>query len=86
MKDLPLKIGDVDDIEVHHADRAHAGSSEIQRRRRAEAARANQEDPGSLELPLALHSNLREQEVATVTLQLVASQLRQIHGVGLFLI
>jgi hypothetical protein len=86
MQDLPLEIRDIDNVEVHDADRAHAGSSEIQCCRRAEASGAYQEDPGSLELPLAFHSNFREQEVAAVALELVPGQLRQIHGLDRFLI
>src|SRR5213593_4186113 len=54
VEDLTLQVGLVDDVEVHEPERAHARRGEVQRRRRAEPARAYEQDAGGLELFLPL--------------------------------
>jgi hypothetical protein len=51
MQDLALKVRGIDAVVVDDADPADAGSGQIQRRRRPEAARADQED-ARLQQPL----------------------------------
>jgi hypothetical protein len=60
VKQLTLKIRDIDDVEVHEADRADAGGGKIERRRRAEAAGTDDEDAGGFEPPLSGETDVRE--------------------------
>ena len=53
MKDLPLQIGNLDDVVVDHANRAHACCGQIERCRRAEPTRPEHEDLGVEQLPLS---------------------------------
>ena len=64
MQDLPLQVRLVDDVEVHDADRADARGREVERGRRAEAARAHEEHPGALQLALPRDADVGEDEVA----------------------
>ena len=75
MDDLALQVGFVDGVEVDQADGADAGSGEVERERRAEAAGADAEDLGGLELLLALHADLGEDEVAGVAGDLFIGEL-----------
>ncbi len=45
-EDLAVQVRLVDDVEVDEAERADAGGREIQRGRRAEAARADEQERG----------------------------------------
>ena len=44
--DLPLKIGQVDDIEVHDPDRADSGRGQVERQRTTRARRRRPSAPG----------------------------------------
>ncbi len=81
--DLALQVRLVDDVEVHEADGADAGGGEVERERRAEAAGADAEDLRGLELLLALHADLGQDEVAGVAGDLFVGELGE-GGGGLF--
>ena len=68
---LPLQVAEVDDVEIDDADAADAGRGEIQRRRRAEAARADAEHAARLQLPLPFHADLRHDQMPAVALDFV---------------
>src|SRR5207237_3470097 len=68
---LPLEVRDVYDVAVHEAEGAHAGRGEVERRRRAEPARADQQDFAAQKPALSLVADLRQEEVAAVALDLV---------------
>src|SRR5205814_3157960 len=63
------------DVEVDDADRADAGSREIERDGRAEAARADAEDLRRLQLALPLDADFRQDQVPAVALEVVVGQL-----------
>ncbi len=79
--DLPLQVGEVHDVEVDDADRSHAGRGQIERERRAQAARADGEHARRLELALALHADLGQEEVARVPQHLGVRELGK-RGLG----
>ena len=56
---LALQVGGVDDVVVDEADRADAGGGEVERRRRAEAAGAEQQHLRVEQLQLALERRSR---------------------------
>ena len=64
--DLPLQVRLVDDVGVDDPERADARGGEVERRRRAEAARADQQDARVEQLELALLADLGDQQVARV--------------------
>ena len=72
--DLALEVGQVDDIEVDDADRADPGRRQIEHRRRAEPARANEQDLGAEQLDLALQADLGDEQVAAVALLLLSRE------------
>jgi hypothetical protein len=72
---LSLEIGDIHGIEVDEAKRADSGRGKIERRRRTEPARTDQENAGLLELSLSRCSDFVENEMPTIASQLVVSQL-----------
>ena len=76
--DLPLEVGEVHHVEVHDADGAHARRREVERERRAQPAGADRQHPGRLELPLALHPDLRQQQVTRVAQHLRVGELGQL--------
>src|SRR5438309_90681 len=76
---LPLEVCDVHDVAVHEAEGADAGRGEVERRRRAEPARADQQDLAPQEPALSLVADLRQQEVAAVALDLVRRQRHVLH-------
>src|SRR6185437_4626263 len=73
--DLALQIRFVDDVEVDEAEGAHPGGGEVEGEGGAEASGADGEDPGGLELLLAFHADLGEEEVAGVAGDLFVGQL-----------
>src|SRR5439155_1123487 len=77
VQDLALQVAEVDDVEVHQAERADAGGGEIHRRGRAEPAGADAQDLGGLQLALTLDAHLRHDQMAAVAFDLVIGQLRQ---------
>ena len=82
MDDLALQVAGVDDVEVDEAEGADAGGGEVEGERRAEAAGADAEDLRRLELLLALHADLGQDEVARVAGDLVVGQFGQRDGFG----
>ena len=76
MDDLPVQVGDVDGVEVDHADAPHARRREVGEDGRAEAARADDDDARGLELLLPLHRHLGHDEVAPVAADLLVGEMR----------
>ena len=74
VEDLALQVGGVDDVHVDDADRAHPGRGQVERGRRAEAARAEQEDLRLEQLWLARLADLGEQQVALVAVALLGGE------------
>ena len=70
---LALQVGEVDDVVVDDPERADAGRREVERRRRAEAAGAEQQHLGVEQLLLALDADLVEQQVARVAVALLGA-------------
>ena len=75
VNDLALQVAGVDDVEVDQADGADAGSGEVERERRAESAGADAEDLRGLQLLLALHAHLGQDQVARVARDLFVGEL-----------
>ena len=69
-RDLPLEIGEVDDVEIHDPKPAHACRGEIKPQRRAQTAGADHQHFGLGELELTLHAHFRHDQVAAVALNL----------------
>ena len=68
---LALEVGQVDDVVVDDPERADAGRGQVQRRRRAQAAGAQQQDLGVEQLLLTLDPDLGQQQMARVALALL---------------
>jgi hypothetical protein len=77
--DLALEIVDADAVVVDDADRADAGSGEIEQQRRTEAASADDQHARGFELLLAFATDLLEHQVALVAQDLVRGE----HGLNL---
>ena len=75
--DLPLQVAEVDDVEVDDAEGADAGGGKIHRGRRAKPARADAQHLRGFQLALTFDADLRHDQVAAVSLDLVAGQLGQ---------
>ena len=71
---LSLEVGLVHHVHVDDADGAHPRGREVQRRRGAEPARAEQQDLGVEQLELALLAHLGHQQVALVAVALIGRQ------------
>ena len=74
VQDLPLEIGEIDDVAIDQADAADAGRGEIERDRRAEPAGADAEDARGLQPLLPLERDLRHDEMPRVTGDLVVAE------------
>ena len=74
VNDLPLQVGVVHDVEVHDAERAHAGRAQVQRQRRTQAARADAQHSRRFQLELPFHADLGHDQVARVAQDLVVAQ------------
>ncbi len=68
---LALQVRQVDLVVVDDPERAHAGRRQVQRRRRAEPAGAEQQHLGVEQPLLALGADLGDQQVARVALALL---------------
>jgi len=77
MKNLPLEVRQVDNIEIDQPQSADASRGEIECDRRSETPGSDEEDSRLLERALAFFSNLRQENVAAVANELFASQLRR---------
>ena len=71
---LALEVGSVDHVVVHEPDRADAGRGEVERGRRAEPARAEQEDLGVEESDLPVDPDLGQKRVARVAVALLGRE------------
>ena len=74
MHDLALEVGVVDDVGVDDAEGADPGRCEVERRRRAEPAGADQEHAGVEQLLLPLFADLGNQDVARVAGALLGAE------------
>ncbi len=66
MHDLALEVRLVDDVGVDDPERADSGRGEVERRRRAEAAGADEQDARVEEALLPVLADLRDEQVAAV--------------------
>ena len=81
MDDLALEVRLVDDVGVDDAERADARGREVERRRRAEAAGADQQDARVEQLQLALLADLGDQQVPRVAAALLGlERARELGG------
>ena len=71
MRDLALQVGQVHRVVVHQRDTAHAGRAQVQRHRRAQAARADHQGMRGEQTFLAFDADFLEQDVARIAQQLV---------------
>jgi hypothetical protein len=86
VQDLALEVGEVDGVHIDDAERADAGSGEVERRRRAEPARADAEHLRVEKLRLPGLAHLGEEEVAAVADLLLGGELAVLlHGQALVL-
>src|SRR5215470_2641962 len=76
---LTLQVRHVPHVAAHEPQGAHAGCGQVERRRRAQSAGADQQDLGAEELALALLADLREKEMPAVALDLIAGERRVLH-------
>ena len=77
MDDLALEVRVVDDVGIDDAERPDTGGREVERRRRAEPAGADQEDARVEQLLLALLADLGDEEVPRVALSLRRRERRR---------
>ena len=70
---LALEVGEVDDVIVDDPEGPDARRRKIERRRRTEAARAQQQHLGVQELLLALDPDLAQQQVTRVAVALLGA-------------
>ena len=70
MDDLAVQVGEVDRVEIHHADMPHARRRQIGEDRCTEPTRANHDDPRRLQLLLTFQRDLGHDEMTTVTADL----------------
>src|SRR5262249_44625752 len=75
VKDLPLEVAVIDDVEVDEAERPDAGRRQIHRDWRSEAARADAQDLGGFEVALPVVADLRHDEVAGIALVFVLGEV-----------
>ena len=78
VKNLALQVAEIHDVEVDDAERADAGSREIQRGGRSQPARADAQHPGGLQLALPLHADLGHDQMPAVPLDLFVGELGQL--------
>jgi hypothetical protein len=77
MQYLPLQIREVDDIAVYQADGADTRGSEIQSGGRAEPAGADEQNLCLAQLHLAFATDLAENNLAAIPLNLLLSQFHR---------
>src|SRR5262249_57757715 len=74
MDDLPLEVRRVDRVVVDDPERADAGSTEVERCRRAETAGSDQEDSRFEQLQLPLLAHLRDEQATALALALLGGK------------
>ena len=67
VQDLALQVRGVDDVHVDDPDGAHPGRGQVERGRRAESARTEEQDPGVEQLELTLLPHLGQRAGAAGT-------------------
>jgi hypothetical protein len=72
---LPLQVGDVDDVEIDEAERADSRRREIERGRRPQPARADEQHTRRLDPLLAVEADVRQDEVAAIAVELFAGEI-----------
>ena len=70
VENLALQVGEGDDIRVHQPNHAHTGRGQIEGRRGAQAAGADDQDAGGLQPLLAGPTDLAQDQVAGVAFDL----------------
>src|SRR5215469_10908888 len=75
--DLPLQIGDVDAVGIGDAEGSDPGGRQVEEQRRAEAAGANDEDARGQQPDLPFFTDLLEDQVASVALELIFAELHE---------
>ena len=73
-----MQIRQIDNIEVDESERAHSGGREIERHRRPQSSRPNEEHARFLERALSGITYLRQENVAAISNQLLACQLGRV--------
>ena len=84
VEDLPLQVGEVDAVRVGERDPADAGRGEIERRRAAQAAGADDERAPRAQPLLSFYPDFGKKDVAAVAEELLVVQLAP-RGFGLSL-
>ncbi len=84
-EDLAVEVALVDHVEVDQAERADPRRREVEAERRAEAAGADHQHLGRLELALPQGADLGEDQVAAVVADLARREVRQIVDVHVLL-
>src|SRR4030095_6733242 len=74
VKNLPLKIGKIDIIEIDNPDGPNAGGCQVKRGRRSESSGADAQNTRSFEAILTLGCNLGHDEMTRVALHFLNSQ------------
>ncbi len=74
MQQLALQIRELHAIRIDQSERADAGSREIKRGRRTEAARADAKHARSFQAPLAGHRHLRHDEMTRIARAFFSAQ------------
>jgi len=77
VKDLPLQVGQVDLVGIRQRQLADSSGSEVERRRAAEAARADDQRARGAQLLLPLDPDLGEQDVPAVPEKLLVVQVAE---------
>jgi hypothetical protein len=75
VNDLALKVGLVYRVVIDQADSTHTRCTQIERQRAAQAARADQQDAGSLQTALPFQAKFRHDQVATIAPDFVIREL-----------
>ena len=78
--DLALQIRQLEPVVVDNADGAHAGSGEVQHKRRAKPTGAHHQHAGCLQLCLADAAYVLQQDVPRVAADFVFGEI-EVHGV-----
>ena len=71
---LPLQVGEADDVRIDQGDMADARRGQVERRRRAQAAGADDQHPRRLQRLLPRAADLAQHQVAGVALDLLVGE------------
>ncbi len=76
MEDLPLEVGEIHQIRVHHPQGTYPRSRQIEGHRRSQSPDADQKDPGRRQRPLPLRPHLRQYEMPGVPEEVLPLEAR----------